>query len=229
MHTTARRDLARIMKVNQRDDVVYECSDGKEGKKKEVVKVRSARHGTDGSSRRVERYHELMRTLYGIVPHGDSRWNIRFSEAVSAGVVPVLVADGLTLPFENLVDWRYASVYLEEATVRAAAGQGDPVEALEFLMSLLPQSEERSLMKLNVCKLRNEFLSSMRLLGNALLRSALKYALNRQQYPAFEPYDSRLEDCMSPGQAWTRLHQAPALEIERNETAGGGDGGGGAM
>lgn len=171
-----------------------------------------------------------MRTLYGIIPHGDSRWNIRFSEAVSAGVVPVLVSDGLTLPFENLVDWRFASVYLEEATVRAAAGQSDSVEAFDFLMSLLPQGEVSSRMKLNVCKLRNEFLSSTRLLGNTLLRSALKYALNRQRYPAFDHYDPRLEDCMTPGQAWTRLHEAPAREVERgelvaNETAGG-DGGG---
>lgn len=48
------------------------------------------------------RYHDILDTDYALVPRGDERWSFRFLEAVGAGAIPVVVADGLSLPYDNV-------------------------------------------------------------------------------------------------------------------------------
>jgi hypothetical protein len=50
------------------------------------------------------------------VPHGHGRWNHRFSEVIAAGAIPVVIADGLILPFSQLIDWRHAAVRVMHAS-----------------------------------------------------------------------------------------------------------------
>ena len=47
----------------------------------------------------------MANAWFGWCPHGDQRWNLRFLELLTAGTVPVVVADGLTLPFEMVREW----------------------------------------------------------------------------------------------------------------------------
>merc|ERR1740138_1668034 len=59
-------------------------------------------------------YNDLLNTSYALVPHGDGRWNFRFSEVVGACAIPVVIADGITWPFNELINWTEASVWVSE-------------------------------------------------------------------------------------------------------------------
>jgi len=65
-------------------------------------------------------YHELMNTTFALVPAGHWRWSYRFSEAVESCAIPVIMADGLTLPWEDIVDWNEAAVILNEDDAKSS-------------------------------------------------------------------------------------------------------------
>lgn len=82
-----------------------------------------------------DQYDELLDSTFGLVPKGDERWSFRFLETVGAGAIPVIVADGLTLPFENLVDWEQIVVRVPEADVLK-------MESFKDLLAVLPQDPQ---------------------------------------------------------------------------------------
>ncbi|KAJ8599732.1 hypothetical protein CTAYLR_003401 [Chrysophaeum taylorii] len=70
------------------------------------------------SAKEIQRkYDDILDTDYALVPRGDERWSFRFLQAVGAGAVPVVVADGLTLPLEHLIDWENIVVRIPEKKV----------------------------------------------------------------------------------------------------------------
>lgn len=74
--------------------------------------------GHQGNGNTIEdknRYNDLLDTAYALVPHGDLRWNFRFSEVVGACAIPVVIADGITWPFAQLINWTGASVWPSES------------------------------------------------------------------------------------------------------------------
>jgi len=133
----------------------------------------------------VQIYNGLLNTSYGLVPHGDGRWNFRFSEVIGACAIPVIIADGLTLPFEELIDWKAAAVVLEEATFMSELnerfqGQYDgakayshmlmhPEHLLEHLSTNLDDIQE---MRRRVCEINDMYFSSDEKRITALLKSA---------------------------------------------------------
>merc|ERR1719356_114370 len=62
-------------------------------------------------------YNDLLNTSYALCPRGDGRWNFRFSEVVGACSIPVVIADGLTLPFSEIIDWSDVVITLPEAII----------------------------------------------------------------------------------------------------------------
>ncbi|KAH8952137.1 hypothetical protein BDL97_09G069200 [Sphagnum fallax] len=50
-------------------------------------------------------YIDLMNTTFAIVPAGIQASSYRFIEVLSAGAVPVLIADNYVKPFEKLIQW----------------------------------------------------------------------------------------------------------------------------
>lgn len=60
---------------------------------------------------RPDRYHsELARSRLCLAPSGWELWSVRFYEALLLGCVPVIMSDGLQLPFEALVDYSKVAV-----------------------------------------------------------------------------------------------------------------------
>jgi len=133
-------------------------------------------------------YNEMLNTSYALVPHGDGRWNYRFSEVVGACAIPVVIADGLTLPFEELIDWRGAAVFLQEetwarsgslarSTGAGAAGQTSPPDA-SFLLSQLPRDPAQiRKMRQRVCEINDKYFATAEKRITALLQSAAIRAL----------------------------------------------------
>lgn len=50
-------------------------------------------------------FSDLMNTTFGLVPAGISPNSYRLAEVLSAGAVPVLIADNYVKPFEGLLQW----------------------------------------------------------------------------------------------------------------------------
>jgi hypothetical protein len=134
----------------------------------------------------VDTYNALLNTSYALVPHGDGRWNYRFSEVVGACAIPVVIADGLTLPFEELIDWTTAAVILREETympklVRLmgeakVAGTASHLRFLldpKFLLEQLPTDpDEIREKRRRVCELNDKYFSSAEKRVTALLKAA---------------------------------------------------------
>ena len=81
------------------------------------------------------KFKEYLDSTYGLVPHGDGRWNYRLNDIVGVCSIPVIVADGLELPFSALIDWSKASVVIPEEYASNAT------RVLEFLSTNETQLE----------------------------------------------------------------------------------------
>jgi hypothetical protein len=78
-------------------------------------------------------YNKLLtNSTFSLVIHGHGRWSHRFAESLGAGAIPVVVADGLTLPFEQLIDYGKLTVRIPERAVSSATNIDD---VLAFLPS----------------------------------------------------------------------------------------------
>lgn len=66
--------------------------------------------------RGIRAYEEVLAdSVFALVPRGDDKYSYRFSEALSAGAIPVVHADDWVLPFRpELVDWNECAVILPE-------------------------------------------------------------------------------------------------------------------
>ncbi|KAH7421475.1 hypothetical protein KP509_13G059500 [Ceratopteris richardii] len=88
----------------------------------DVVVVTSCRHATNDAARRDApelgvhceedqalyakyTFRELMNTTFGLVPAGRQPSCYRMIEVMSAGAIPVLVADNYVKPFDTLIHW----------------------------------------------------------------------------------------------------------------------------
>ncbi len=57
----------------------------------------------------------LTRSHFGGAPRGHAKYTYRFTEILSAGAIPVVIADDWVLPFRpELVDWRECAVFVPE-------------------------------------------------------------------------------------------------------------------
>lgn len=60
---------------------------------------------------------EMARSVFCLCPLGWAPWSPRLVEAVALGCVPVVIADGIRLPFPEAVRWTEISLSLAEADV----------------------------------------------------------------------------------------------------------------
>merc|ERR1711920_970999 len=121
---------------------------------------------------RTPSYGELMDSAYILVPHGHGRWNYRFSEVLRACSIPVIMADGLTLPFEELIDWE-GLVYFRPEIMAKHPQQ--LVDSLPTDMDAIQAKRKR------LCEIHGRHFSTMERRSSALFRSALVFLAKRIQ------------------------------------------------
>ncbi|KAI9343750.1 exostosin family-domain-containing protein [Zopfochytrium polystomum] len=72
---------------------------------------------------------ELANATFALCPSGWSAWSPRLVDAVAVGAVPVVIARGIRLPFEEVVRWDRFAVVMDEEEVSKVdavlAGVGD--------------------------------------------------------------------------------------------------------
>ena len=59
----------------------------------------------------------LESSSFAFVPRGDAEFSYRLLEVMSAGCIPVVLADGLVLPFDRTIDWSTCSLHVSESKV----------------------------------------------------------------------------------------------------------------
>ncbi|MCO5550050.1 hypothetical protein L7F22_003528 [Adiantum nelumboides] len=62
-------------------------------------------------------YEDMWRSLFCLCPRGWAPWSPRIVEAVILGCIPVIIADNIVLPFEDLIPWRKLAVFVKERDV----------------------------------------------------------------------------------------------------------------
>mmetsp|Transcript_48908 Transcript_48908/g.140548 ORF Transcript_48908/g.140548 Transcript_48908/m.140548 type:complete len:410 (+) Transcript_48908:50-1279(+) len=150
----ARRDIEQAFKGVHSDRVFVRMRPGKG-----TGEIAAARHD----------YNDLLsNSAFSLVVHGDQRWNYRFSEALGACSVPVIIADGLTLPFEELIDWTKASLRVPESMASNASA------ILELLEQRAPEAPA---MRREACRIYEKYFATMPRRVNGLLLSLEKRAL----------------------------------------------------
>ncbi|CAA7390858.1 unnamed protein product [Spirodela intermedia] len=60
---------------------------------------------------------EMARSVFCLCPRGWAPWSPRLVESVAVGCVPVVIADGIRLPFSNAVRWDHISLRVPEREV----------------------------------------------------------------------------------------------------------------
>jgi len=153
--STARLDLAHMMASNSNPRIVFECVD----------RDRHVRFDQDG-------YMDLMNTTFALVPHGDGRWNQRFSEVIDGLAIPVVVADGWVPPLEPLIDWSGAMVWISEKTLRNTAPK-------DFVKLLPRDGEQIRRMRERVCCIQRKYFESARRKSAGLIKAAKVLAERR--------------------------------------------------
>lgn len=72
---------------------------------------------------------EIARSVFCLCPLGWAPWSPRLVESVALGCVPVVIADGIRLPFSSAVRWSEISVTVAERDVGRLAEILDHVAA----------------------------------------------------------------------------------------------------
>jgi hypothetical protein len=68
-------------------------------------------------------YVDLMEaSVFAIVPRGDAEFSYRLLEAMSFGCIPIILADGLVLPFDRSVPWAEFSLHMPESRISEIPG-----------------------------------------------------------------------------------------------------------
>ncbi|CAL8999668.1 unnamed protein product [Prunus brigantina] len=60
---------------------------------------------------------EIVRSVFCLCPLGWAPWSPRLVESVALGCVPVIIADGIRLPFDDVVPWAEISLNVAEKDV----------------------------------------------------------------------------------------------------------------
>ncbi|KAI5076779.1 hypothetical protein GOP47_0008844 [Adiantum capillus-veneris] len=152
----------------------------------DVVVVTSCRHGTNNLVRREApelgvkceedeakywnyTYKDLMNTTFGLVPAGRQASSYRMIEVLSAGVVPVLVADNYVKPFDTLIQWHRCLLQFPSSEMHRIVPTLRAMDALQLLFrqrycihiydAFL--KDDRTLLRTTIASLTARFLGSL--------------------------------------------------------------------
>ena len=106
-----------------------------------------------------EAYADLLAaSLFAFVPRGDAEFSYRLLEVMSFGCIPIVVSDGLVLPFDRTVPWNCFSIHMPEQRI----------EHVPHLLTVIPHERVRAMQR-SVASAYEEYFSSLRAVVRTLL------------------------------------------------------------
>lgn len=117
-------------------------------------------------------YGDVMNSTFGLVPAGRQPASYRFSEVLSAGTIPVLIADNYVKPFDTLIQWHKCLLQF-------------PTSEMHRIVGVLRAIKEEELLKRqeNCLQYYNEFLKD----DETLMKTAVR-ALKARFVGAFPSF-----------------------------------------
>ena len=100
----------------------------------------------------------LAASLFAFVPRGDAEFSYRLLEVMSFGCIPIVVSDGLVLPFDRTVRWSDFSIHIPE----------QQIGHIPHLLTSIPRERARAMQR-HVASTYAEYFSSMRAIVRTLL------------------------------------------------------------
>lgn len=154
------------------------------------------------SSKNLQNFDNLMgNTDFSLVPHGDMRWSFRFIESIGACTIPVILADGLTLPYEQLVDWSEVVIRLPEAKFK---NMTDIRDILDFL----PKNRDWIMKtRLKICQINDNFFRNGAARDNSFWISARDWIRTRKAGKVFSQVN---ENCVEPLRMCSETYLPPS-------------------
>jgi hypothetical protein len=125
-------------------------------------------------------YVELMAaSIFAFVPRGEAEFSYRLLEAMSFGCIPIVISDGLVLPFDRSVRWPEFSLHLPENRIS---------EIPDFLRQISP--DRVTAMQNGVVAVYRQFFGDLHQIAGSLL-SELDMIRSATTWPS--QGDSRVE------------------------------------
>jgi len=115
---------------------------------------------------RDERMSELLHDArFGFVPAGDGWHSYRLAETMAMGVVPIILADGLALPFEDILDWSEFSIRIS-------------MNDVQRIPQIIDQAQDRAcIMSDRVFEVYHRYMANATQIMRGVEESILKHAL----------------------------------------------------
>jgi hypothetical protein len=104
----------------------------------------------------------LENSKFGLVLHGDGRWSHRLIEVMGSGAIPVLISDGLTLPFEEIINY-------ENSIIRISEKQLYSCNSVNDFINLLPNENEAKIFDKKAKNIYNKYFSNDNIILNNLI------------------------------------------------------------
>lgn len=130
----------------------------------------------------------LASSNFTLIPHGTERWSYRFIEAVGACTIPVIIADGLTLPYEQVIDWT-------DVVIRISESDFLNMKSLDELIAQLPNDPIEIIKKrLRICELNDVYFRTPEARKNGLYLSALMWTRRKKSKLKFKNINNNCRD-----------------------------------
>lgn len=122
---------------------------------------------TDAKMNSSEAYFSAMLdSNFALIVHGDGRWNFRLQEVLAVSTIPAFLTAGVTMPFQQLVNWTMVSTNLDEKEDSKSIPQ-----VLKRLCEIT--SEQREQMRYAVAAVYTQCFATETAVANCLVRSLL--------------------------------------------------------
>ena len=118
------------------------------------------------SKSKIEYMSILKDSTFCFVLHGDGRWSHRFIEVIGSGAIPIIIADDLSLLFEQVINCDDVCIRIPEQVVNDARD-------INKILDLLPKDELKIVSMMEKIKVINDTCFKTKLIRmNMLLQSA---------------------------------------------------------
>lgn len=173
MDSDIREAVSKVSEKIARKDIVLEFLPGDIRHRQDVVLSGPNAQQKAGAAR----YSELMNTTYALILNGVGRYTARFSDAIGACAIPVLIDSRTPLPYEDQIDWSTATINLGEKLGMKSATDDMVAKRLlehpEAIYEHLPSDDATvRQMRNKVCAINEQYFATPTKRAEAALRSA---------------------------------------------------------